>query len=261
MTYPSITVFDDPELAHKYASSTGARHLRITGDDRKQLAMMIAVGGQTTKGGSFALTFEGPPVSIPVGRMMLRILLGKSTAACCSAQSAGFYAGLPLSGFPIVAPSNNLRQLLSILGRIGSSISKIPLNPGIGRWSDESVLLVGDRPSDSWPAGAPNYPFVSALNSGCSGWLAQHLEEAGIEESQLYWTNAYSQASEPNPSAWIEELAPRGVISLGSAAQAWLDGCGIKADYQVHHPQYWKRFQAGKTYVLSRYISKLRSVG
>ncbi len=257
MTYPSITVFEDSGLAHKYASASGARHVRIAGDDRKQLAMLIAIGGQIAKGGTYALTFDGPAVSIPVGRMMLRILLGRNAAACCSAQSAGFCPSLPLHGLAIVAPGNDLRQLLSILGRIESGTSKIPLNPGIGAWSSESVLLVGDRPSASWPLTAPNYPFISALSSGCSGWLAQHLEDAGIGEAQLFWTNAYTQQGERSASDWIDALEPRGIIALGGAAQGWLDGAGVKSDYQVHHPQYWKRFQAGKTYVLARYALKL----
>ena len=259
MKYPSLTVFEDPELAHRYASTSGVRYLRVSGDDRKQLAMMIAIGGQVEKGGAFALTFDGPHVSISVGRMMLRILLGKGAVSCCSGQFARFCPTLPLHGLAIVAPSNDLRQLLSILGRIATSNDKIPRNPGIGRWSEDSVLLVGDRPSSSWPLTAPDYPFLSALSTGCSGWLAQHLDDSGVSEAQLYWTNAYTQDGKPHPHDWIEVLEPRGVIALGGAAKGWLDGSGVRADYQVYHPQYWKRFQAGKTYVLGRYLKKLLS--
>ena len=254
MTYPSLTVFDDPELVLKYVSTTGSRPLRVSGDERKQLATMIALGRTDQQ---FALTFEGPPVSIPVGRMMMRILLGKNAAVCCSAQLLRFCPSLPLDGLAIVAPSNNLRQLLSILDRVGSSSDKIPDHPGIGSWSVDSVLLVGDRPSGSWPLTAPNYPFLSTLSTGCSVWLAQHLEDAGISEGRLFWVNGYSQQGKRSPSDWISALEPRGIVALGGSARAWLDGSGIKSDYQVYHPQYWKRLYPQKTYVLARYVSRL----
>lgn len=259
MTAPRITIFDDPDLAHKYASAASVRHVSLSGDGRKQLSTLIALGGSVQRGKvSYALSFAGASqVTVPTGRMMLRILLGAGAAGCVQEHSAGFHPALPLHGFPIVAPSNDLRQLISILDRTGTAQAAIERGPGIGSWSSESVLLLGDRPSNTWPETAPNYPFISAYRSGCSEWLAQQLEDGGVPESSLYWSNTYTQKGDRLPFEWIERLKPRGIITLGNAAQAWLDGAGLKSSYQVHHPQYWKRFHSKDTYVLPRYVTKL----
>lgn len=132
--------------------------------------------------------------------------------------------------------------------------------PGVGAWRTDgrSILLVGDRPNGEQHAAIKQrIPFFSLHGGGCSLWLAQQLEDAGIPEERLYWINAHSWDGKPTSPDFIEQLNPRHVIALGRNAQSW---CAFDAGVNnvlVDHPQHWKRFHHGQPYP---FIEALRSV-
>jgi hypothetical protein len=173
-------------------------------------------------------------------------------------KKAGRY---PSSGTP---PTNDVTDpvdgLLAGLGAVGAGwVRPAGAGPGLGAWRPGAVaLLVGDRPGPGWRgARLPNWPFISALRTGCSGWLAQHLEDASVGEHQLYWINAMGPgpAAEETDPAFLDELRPRVVVALGRNAAAWCrTHCG--AFEQVHHPSHWQRWHAGQRYMLGRLLSK-----
>jgi thymidylate kinase len=134
---------------------------------------------------------------------------------------------------------------------------------GGGRFDPgRSVLIVGDRPGPFNPKhGDRGVPFVQFQSLGCSVWLAEQLEEAGIPESDLYWINAYSRDGRPVSPFFLEALQPPLVIALGQNAGEWTDReANIEATV-VEHPQHWKRFHynSEKQYPLITEISQYRS--
>lgn len=129
----------------------------------------------------------------------------------------------------------------------------------LGTLSADSILLVGDRPGPGWrQPRRPNWPFISSLNTGCSVWLTDQLEQAGVPESALCWTNAYNGDGTPRPAEWVLDTGFRMVVALGRHAATWCENNAI-AEWsggfqQVHHPQYWKRVHANKTYHLIKIL-------
>lgn len=100
------------------------------------------------------------------------------------------------------------------------------------------VLLVGDEP-EPW-AGAVRWPFVSGSeNVGCSGWLAERLNEAGIFEEHLAWTNA----NEPNFGVALTAKPWTAIVALGQVAAGRLREVGLPATVELPHPQHQKRFR------------------
>jgi len=121
------------------------------------------------------------------------------------------------------------------------------------------VLLIGDRPGPGAPTQA-NYhhtPFYSILN--CSGWLNLQLEQAGIDEHDLVWINAYDRHGVPISAQVLDHLPPSiEMIALGGNAMKWLSKtANVELFWQYHHPQYWKRFKHGHPYPL---IADLKSI-
>lgn len=137
---------------------------------------------------------------------------------------------------------------------------------GLGR-RDAPIILVGDAPQLGAPRWAVTlgWPFISGLPTGCSGWLAEQLEEYDVPESDLFWLNARLQTGEPDQRA-RERLAlyycfpvrSHAVIALGRHAATTLEEWGMPPDEEVHHPQHWKRFHHRQEYILARLINKHR---
>jgi hypothetical protein len=101
-------------------------------------------------------------------------------------------------------------------------------------------LLIGDRAIEH-----NRLPFVSLGRGGCSAWLADQLEAAGISERKLAWTNQHEL-----DDAWLRHANwYRGVIALGRRAKEWCETHGVDATYVVH-PQHWKRFHHDTPYPL-----------
>lgn len=141
--------------------------------------------------------------------------------------------------------------LPSVLEKLAAFKLQPNIGPGAGAWRPrQSLLLVGDRPN-SLRHGELKHrlPFVSMHNSGCSLWLAEQLEAAGIPEEALYWINAFDHLDRPTPFDFLAELQPRVIVALGANAARWCQQADV-AYHQVAHPQHHKRFHGDEAYAL-----------
>lgn len=140
--------------------------------------------------------------------------------------------------------------------------------PGGGWWMPGKVfLLVGDRTNTKRNhAETTRVPFVSFSHLGCSGWLAAEFEDAGIDESELYWINAYEPDGTPTSVKFVDQLQPKHIFLMGRRAKEWLDedaknevwSDNIQAT-EVPHPQYHKRFHSGTRYPLIDKILEIKA--
>jgi DNA polymerase III delta prime subunit len=104
-----------------------------------------------------------------------------------------------------------------------------------------TILLVGDRAKRK--TRRQMWPFFEHANS--SLWVAQKLEEAGVDEYDLAWANAYDEDTGRvviHPGEIVNEFRP---IPLGGLATGALDMAGIPHGEGVHHPQYYRQFDPG----------------
>ena len=129
--------------------------------------------------------------------------------------------------------------------------------PGAGHFEDNPVLLVGDRINTHALKGDATWwpPFVSFMENGCSKWLADQLEEAGISERSLYWINATDLRGNRTTPSFIDALKPRATVALGRDAEKWCIDASV-THYAVPHPQYWKRFKSAERYPLIDILRK-----
>lgn len=138
-----------------------------------------------------------------------------------------------------------------MLERVALGLHNAPA-PFVGNWGAK-VLLVGDQPSYGKSASLPNWPFISAIATGCSAWLTEKLEHHGISELDLCWVNAYARDS--RPTGYRQHIAPgqfQKIITLGKRAHYTMD----LPHEQAYHPQYWKRFHHGHPYYLIQQIKE-----
>lgn len=121
-----------------------------------------------------------------------------------------------------------------------------PVNngPGIGMFAPGVTLMVGEMCN----VGRFNEPFIA--DTGCSPWLAQQLENAGIPETKLYWINALTPKGDVTNPEFISLLNPKHVIALGSTAIDWCRFAAGDDFIKVPHPQFWKRFKHDQRYPL-----------
>ena len=108
------------------------------------------------------------------------------------------------------------------------------------------VLLVGEKfanhkDQDSFY----QWPFASFSGMGCSRWLTDQLEEAGITEDQLCWVNA----DEVGQLLLYELMPKQTVVALGATASVMMEKFNIQHQ-QVDHPQAHKRFHTKDPYPL-----------
>jgi hypothetical protein len=96
------------------------------------------------------------------------------------------------------------------------------------------------------------YPFVSFSRGGCSSWVTEQLEIAGVPERQLRWVNA-DQLAHPELHT---ELPWYEVVALGQTAHEALSAAGVKHE-TVAHPQHAKRFHHGQPYELVTVLKEL----
>lgn len=112
-----------------------------------------------------------------------------------------------------------------------------------GRWG-ASVVLIGEgfaerKEWDSWY----QWPFGSFAGEGCSKWLTDELNKAGIRETNLLWANA------DQPLDVLELTEAQRVVALGQVAAEACYAHKIGAAV-VDHPQYHKRFKSNRIYPL-----------
>lgn len=120
----------------------------------------------------------------------------------------------------------------------------------------DGVLIVGedfaerknDDPFYQWP-------FASFSKMGCSQWLTEKLECAGISENRLLWINSDDRGLGKIAQAYDDD----NIAALGTAASERLSDLGV-GHRQFPHPQSWKRFNQNKTYPLINYLSRRNHV-
>lgn len=136
--------------------------------------------------------------------------------------------------------------------------AQVNLGQGGGAFKPgEVVLLVGDKPNmKGHGAETIIVPFINFNGIGCSEWLAEQLEAAGVRESQLYWINAANARGEETDAAFIERLRPRAVVALGNAGAAWCEKHNV-AHVKMPHPQHHKRFFHSSSYPAIRYLKEV----
>lgn len=139
-------------------------------------------------------------------------------------------------------PGSSVRNCVGVLREMMHDKTSF----GIGNFSRGNILLVGESPGPG--SQGFNTPFVG---SGSGQWLTRLLEEAEIDENDLYWINAYDGYGHPASQEFISALEPSKIIVLGGEARKW--AAPLQKSYNVihvHHPQYWLRFKGGEEYPL-----------
>ena len=116
------------------------------------------------------------------------------------------------------------------------------------------ALLVGDRPNSP----TETVPFAGLDRGGCSAWLAERLEAAGIGEERLYWVNAHATDGTKASSSRSAALRPVVIFALGEEAGRW-----CRENHLEHraapHPQFWKRFHHREAYPLIEELQRALS--
>lgn len=121
---------------------------------------------------------------------------------------------------------------------------------GIGNFNSGNILIVGESPGPG--SQGFNTPFVG---SGSGQWLTRKLEEADVDETRLYWINAYDGYGVPASPEFIHTLKPSKIVVLGAEARKWASV--VSPEYEiihVHHPQYWLRFRSNEEYPLTNLL-------
>lgn len=123
--------------------------------------------------------------------------------------------------------------------------------PGIGRWANGVVLVVGDQHgATKQPYDVErNIAFCSMSRIGCSEWLSRQMDLYGVRESHLYWINARDAKDRWTADGFVDALRPSYVVALGDEAARWCVRAKVKYT-KVAHPQYWKRFHSQEEYAL-----------
>jgi hypothetical protein len=143
-------------------------------------------------------------------------------------------------------PASSIRTSVGILRAMMADL----ISFGIGNFSQGNILIVGESPGPG--SQGFNTPFVG---SGSGQWLSKQLEAADIDETKLYWINAFDGYGVPASQEFIRTLKPSKIILLGGEARQW--AAPLQKDYKVehiHHPQYWLRFKANEEYPLMKLL-------
>lgn len=149
--------------------------------------------------------------------------------------------------------TETLATVNDVFNWVGNTVN-VNKGPGAGNFKEGNVLLLGD--SVNIATGYHHWPFITSSATGCSSWLADSLDEAEINETDLYWVNVndtycwWPQVADGLPR-WVQLLKPKAVVALGKEAKDIMNrytwGCDT---YSVYHPQYAKRFRSKEEYHL-----------
>lgn len=253
------------QIAHHYLASLNASFVAPVLMDRSWLAEPIY-------GAAFRNGVER--IGVATRRMLERVALSRSACVvrcappferCAEAfakrkgleyldnveQLRAVYLGYHAmtTQLPMVDYDYTTDDVETMWARATAARSPKNLGPGIGHWAERGgvTLLVGAQMNA--PESAHDLPFVSFNGGGCSAWLAEGLESAGIPETSLYWVNALTPDGGVTKADFVDELRPRRTIALGADAAAWCVAAGI-AHSTTQHPQFWRRFRSQEDYPL-----------
>jgi thymidylate kinase len=145
---------------------------------------------------------------------------------------------------------NNVESLIQ-------DIDKFPPNrspKGLVGSKQAKYLFIGDR---------PNHPSIDvpfhALN-GSSGYFNSALIKAGLKESEIAISNAFSPINHIHSLgamlAWLNNIEH--IFLMGQAAKAWYDerATHIYKTSYIPHPSYLKRFKGSNSQVLADIIKE-----
>ncbi len=122
---------------------------------------------------------------------------------------------------------------------------RLALNPSCyniaGHALTARVIAVGDKPGPR--AGVTRWPFVSGDERQWCCWFAKQLNQAGILDERLLWTNGCVEdpAQDVLPKL-LNDYPWMKVVALGREALHRLNYLGCIPDLQLRHPQFQKRF-------------------
>jgi DNA polymerase III delta prime subunit len=132
-------------------------------------------------------------------------------------------------------------------------VSKPTVGPGtLGQPGLSKVLFVGEVANHKYL----DLPFFAV--NGSSGYLQECLVAAGFNEFDLALTNALklNRAQRNLKGAW-EMLGKVPVIALGASAESALRRQNVPMEARLHHPQFWKRFNASRK---NEYVTSLARI-
>jgi thymidylate kinase len=145
------------------------------------------------------------------------------------------------------------------VGRFADALEKLaghPLPDGMVGSQRPRFLFVGERPSAEGGKhdASMDLPFLSPNNS--SGWFFDRLKDAGYQEYEMAFINAYK--ANGDPTNFDDLMACRfwqhisAVVALGQPAIQALFKAGLKC-LPFAHPQFVKRFKSKdvEAYVLA----------
>lgn len=149
------------------------------------------------------------------------------------------YALGPATNLPVVKYDYTTEDVGDLMNKVVDTLNEYPA---------PRITILGDRPNVKTHAQKQYHvPFVAFSGRGCSEWLGEQLELAGVPEWALDWYNAYDDQDNPLDATLLEPGTS--VVALGRHAQEWCFDNGVK---HVHcpHPQVHKRFHHDKQYPL-----------
>ena len=122
------------------------------------------------------------------------------------------------------------------------------------------ILLVGEQANirAHEPLGR-RAPFTAYNKAGCSYWLNNLLDKAGIPEGRLSWVNAADELGRPASAQEARRhlIMPFTTIALGRRAAMWCDAGWLGPTYQVAHPQFHRRFCHKIAYALPKILKEI----
>ena len=113
---------------------------------------------------------------------------------------------------------------------------------GGGAFKEGNILMLCDKgPRANVRDSAVVIPFINFLdNDGPSRMITQALQNEGIEESDVYWSNTQNGRGQPTDPEFIERLKPSKIFALGNNAFTWALNNNVKViklPPPLHHMQ------------------------
>jgi len=128
--------------------------------------------------------------------------------------------------------------------------------PGVGDFTRGGILIIGEQPNiaRTHAFAKMDLPFID--RQGCSRWLAEHMDEAGLPERGLYWINALQRNGKTTDEAFLDQLEPKHVFALGQKARLWAQIAGLQPHY-YQHPSAWMRFHGAEEYPFITHLQEV----